>query len=214
MKVNPTPGPIHARYQNTQYSTQPNGITTGKKFNVNFGSRSQSFQQMNGTVINLDNMYKSLSTAQQNAWTAAAATIPDVAVCGCPSSVMDGQILSRLVNYLSDALGLPYLATPPAPGPTPQTGIIFCTRAIGANLIALQSLEASEPFYSIIQLGKGLNNPTFGLITPPSVITLAPGDKYFDTLWNTKDNASGHQCVWDAGLWPRGQTTIVINTTP
>jgi hypothetical protein len=206
MKLNPTPGPLHQRSANTMLTTLADGTTSGLKFTSNFKTKSQTFQQMNQTIVRLDNNYKGLTSPQQASWTSQASGYTGIQVCGCPASTIDGQKLYRLQNYCIEQFGGSPINTP-NPGPDLSTLTDYtCIVNTLANQVYLISRLTANNGYIIFQLGQGNNNPQFQYPVYPAYITLNPGDTYYALLATEPPSGQCNVCNWSPTSTPSGVT--------
>lgn len=218
MIVDPAHSPLRQRIAMSQYSLQPSGTTTAQKSTINFGSKSQKFQQMNSEVVRIDQRYEGLTTAQQADWDAAAIPMIGTKVCGCRQTIDGGKKLSRLVNYLYGIDPGGYLVSPPAPvpwlGQMVEAVVRVASGLPGAPYILLPWTDTTYGATSIIQLGKGLENPRYVLAPGGPPIMLVPGDPAYDLLKAVAPDSIGSQCVWDSAGLPQGQFPLPYSQFP
>jgi hypothetical protein len=217
-KVKPTTPTLAARYANTMYSTQPSGTTSMKVFTDNFGTKSQTFHQMNNSIVNLDNRYKGLTTPTQNDWEAAVPYYAGIQVCGCDGTIDSGQKLFRLVNYAREIVGQPDTTVPPLLTSSPVDIIDQMTWVkVGPATTWFIIIDWNDTIggaLAIFQTGQGNGNPYlyFPDRTPYNVVQST--DAAYTQLTALWSNPSIRNCGWQTGFKPIGMGTTGLVTSP
>jgi hypothetical protein len=224
MIVNPTPSgsTFNENLNAWTWSTLPSGTTAVRQATNNYNSTSQTFQQMNSIIVNLDNSYKGLSSGQQSNWEAQAAATPGIKVCGCPGDIDSGQKLYRLQNYNRVINGQPQITDPLTPAATLGDGleqVLLVKVGSGDPLAPYAAISENTNAPNtkfIVQLGQGNGNPQ--LLSPaPGPFgqwRYFPGDPVYSLLEGHKAGDIIYYCIWDSEGYPRGEGSMPVVTNP
>lgn len=184
----------------------------------NYKTNSQLFQGMNQKVTTADLNFHALPPTapptfdSQQAWVNASFNIATTKVCGCNHEQMGGQVLHRLVYYITSVFNLPMVTYPPVTPGQPTGTVIdihnFPFSPPSARRITMTFSNPGLEFYFIIQLGMGLGNPQFHHQAGANTIVVLPGQQYFELLWAIQPGESRGVCNWGWDFVPHDPTTV------
>lgn len=183
------------------YSPTKTGTNSAQIATNNFASKSQTFQQMNALVNNLDATFKGLSLADKGTWEAAQPAYASTGLCGCQHGIDSAQKLFRVTNFTRSIAGLPL--TNIVPGPQPLSGnyvfevLHFFSPPYPAEIVFLHTIEGPSESRVIFQLGQGLKNPAF--LFPPlsDGVTITPTDPDWGVFAKLSRGQIVNTCVSD-----------------
>jgi hypothetical protein len=161
---------------------------------------------MNASIIQIDNLFHSLSTPDQEAWNTLAPSYAGYHICGCSNTITTGQELYRSVQYIRQMTGQSFnlnpIIGPPIDALVQSFGYPFGPLGGPYTSIDLEPEGNTGIVYCIVQAGEGNLNPVLTFQPAPIVTTVYPGDPVFIRLSTLTPGVLYPLCVWAADFSP------------